>query len=204
MAKKRSSRTKRKYSKKNTSKKNKSKSRKRTNRKKGGMEGWQGSQFPPGSNLSKELNESMGVQNPSFQEQAPYGPLSECQTLECKKRRAEIALETAKEELEKITIELNDARDRERMKQILVPLQNAYNEISNMTTNAVSYSSKNLRKKAKRLGVQGKKAIGKTVAKTAKKAAALASAKLSLTPENRGDLLKFQQSAERFDRSLDD
>ena len=168
MARKRSSRTKRKYSKKNTSKKNKSKSRKRSYRKKGGMEGWQGSQFPPGSNLSKELNESMGVQNPSFQEQAPYGPLSECQTLECKKRRAEIALETAKEELEKTLIELNDARDRER------------------------------------LGVQGKKAIGKTVAKTAKKAAALASAKLSLTPENRGDLLKFQQSAERFDRSLDD
>lgn len=197
MARKRSSRTKRHYSK-------KKKSRKRSYRKKGGMNEWQGSQFPPGSNLSKELNESMGVQDPSFQEQYSYGPLSECQTLECKKRRAEIALETAREELEKITTELNDARDRERMNQILIPLQNAYNEISNMTTNALSYSSKNLSKKAKRLGVQGKKAIGKTAAKTAKRAAALASANLSLTPENRSDLLNFQQSAERFDRSLDD
>lgn len=198
MAGKRSSRTKKNYS-----KKNKSKSRKKTNRKRGGMNEWQGSEFPPGSNLSKQLNESMGIQNPSFQEQQAYGPLTECQSLECKKRRAEMALEMAREELEKITMELNDAKDRERMNQILIPLQNAYNEITTMTSNAASYSVKKLRKKGEKLGIKGKKAIGKAAAKTAKYAAAIASKNLQLTPENRANLLDFQQSAERFDRSLD-
>jgi len=197
MARKRSSRTKRHYSKK------KSKSRKRSYRKKGGMNEWQGSEFPPGSNLSKQLNETMGIQNPDFQENPQYGPLSECQSLECKKRRAEIALEMVKEELEQITMELNDARDRERMNKILVPLQNAYNEITTMSSNAMSYSAKKLRKEGNKLGLKGKRAIGKVAAKTAKRAAALASQNLSLTPEYRGSLSDFQQSAERFDRSLD-
>lgn len=195
--KKRSTRIKKSYS-----KKNKSKNRKRTYRKRGGMNEWQGEDFPPGSNLSKQLNESMGIQNPSFQEQQPYGPLTECQSLECKKRRAEIALERAKEELERLTNELNDARDRERMNQILIPLQNAYNEITTMTTNVASYSVKKLRKERDKLGIKGKKAIGKAAAKTAKYAAAIASKNLPLTPENRSGLLDFQRSAERFDRSL--
>lgn len=199
MARKKSSRTKKRYS-----KKNKSQSRKRTYRKKGGMNEWQGNEFPPGSNLSKQLNASMGIQNPSFQEQQAYGPLTECQSLECKKRRAEIALETAKEELEKITNELNSAKDKERINQILIPLENAYNEITSMSSKAISYSAKKLRKEGKKLGVKGKKAIGKAAAKTAKRAAALASQNLALTPENRAGLLNFQQSAERFDRSLDD
>ena len=207
MARKRSSRTKKSYSKTkkqySKKKKNISRSRKSSYRKKGGTNQWEGSEYPPGSRSVRELNQTMGVPDPSFQEQAPYGPLSECQSLECKKRRAEVSLETAKEELERITLELNDARDRERMNQLLLPLQNAYNEISSITSNAVSYSSKKLSKEGKRLGVKGKRAIGKTAAKTAKRLASLAAANLPLTPEDRGRLLGFKQSAERFDRSLD-
>lgn len=133
----------------------------------------------------------------------PTGPLTECETLECRKRRAEVALETAKEELESITLELNNARDRERMNQVLIPLQNALDGINNITSTAMSYSSRKLSREGKRLGIKGKRAIGKTAAKTAKRVASLAAANLPLTPEDRGRLLGFQESAERFDRSLD-
>mgnify|MGYP006088148887 CR=1 FL=1 len=133
----------------------------------------------------------------------PAGPLTECETLECRKRRAEVALETAKEELESITLELNNARDRESMNQVLIPLQNALDGINNITSNAMSYSSRKLSREGKRLGLKGKRAIGKTAAKTAKRVASLAAANLPLTPEDRRRLLGFQESAERFDRSLD-
>ena len=143
-----------------------------------------------------------GFQQPQGRD-VPTGPLTECETLECRKRRAEVALETAKEELESITLELNNVRDRERMNQVLIPLQNALDGINNITSTAMSYSSRKLSREGKRLGIKGKRAIGKTAAKTAKRVASLAAANLPLTPEDRGRLLGFQESAERFDRSLD-
>lgn len=203
---KRRNNTKSTYSRKTKGKKRSIKKRK-YNKKGGSNEEWRGSEFPPGSNLSKDLARSMGVEQPSFQEQQALGPLTECQSLECKKRRAEMQLEKAKQELEMITGQLNDAIIREQMNKIYIPIQNAINEISNISSKAVSYSSKKIRDKGKKLGIQGTKGISKGTRYGAKKAAALANKSGILGPEQRIAIQRgvdeYVDSAERFEANLD-
>jgi len=74
----------------------------------------------------------------------PTGPLSECQSLECKKVKAQRAVEVAVAALEAITIELQDAREREKMQQLLVPLQMVATQLNTMVATGATSASQML------------------------------------------------------------
>jgi len=127
----------------------------------------------------------------------PTGPLTECQTLECRKRRAEDALEQMKEELEAITTQLQDARAREQMNSLLIPLNKAYGEISNMVTSSASSVAGNVRRRSGELGKIAAKQISKRVVTPVAKRA-----KGRFAPGTPGYLALQQlgESSERFGR----
>jgi hypothetical protein len=127
----------------------------------------------------------------------PTGPLTECQTLECKKRRAEVALEQVKEELEEITTQLQDARAREQLNSLLIPLNKAYGEISNMVTSSASSVAGNVRRRSGELGKIASKQISKRVITPVAKRA-----KGRFAPGTPGYLAlqQLEDSSERFGR----
>lgn len=127
----------------------------------------------------------------------PTGPLTECQTLECKKRRAEAALEQVKEELEEITTQLQDARAREQLNSLLIPLNKAYGEISNMVTSSASSVAGNVRRRSGELGKIASKQISKRVVTPVAKRA-----KRRFAPGTPGYLAlqQLEDSSERFGR----
>jgi hypothetical protein len=127
----------------------------------------------------------------------PTGPLTECQTLECRKRRAEDALEQMKEELEAITTQLQDARAREQMNSLLIPLNKAYGEISNMVTSSASSVAGNVRRRSGELGKIASKQISKRVVTPVAKRA-----KRRFAPGTPGYLAlqQLEDSSERFVR----
>jgi len=169
-------------------KRKKSKRQKRQKRqtKRGGMEG----------SWNFEAMDPQGFGQP--QESAlPTGPLTECQTLECKKRRAEVALEQVKEELEEITTQLQDARAREQLNSLLIPLNKAYGEISNMVTSSASSVAGNVRRRSGELGKIASKQISKRVVTPVAKRA-----KGRFAPGTPGYLAlqQLEDSSERFGR----
>ena len=127
----------------------------------------------------------------------PTGPLTECQTLECRKRRAEAALEQMKEELEAITTQLQDARAREQMNSLLIPLNKAYSEISNMVTSSASSVAGDVRRRSGELGKIASKQISKRVVTPVAKRA-----KGRFAPGTPGYLAlqQLEESSERFGR----
>jgi uncharacterized membrane-anchored protein YhcB (DUF1043 family) len=127
----------------------------------------------------------------------PTGPLTECQTLECKKRRAESALEQVKEELEEITTQLQDARAREQLNSLLIPLNKAYGEISNMVTSSASSVAGDVRRRSGELGKIVSKQISKRVVTPVAKRA-----KRRFAPGTPGYLAlqQLEDSSERFGR----
>ena len=145
---------------------------------------------------------NFGAMNPQGfgqpQESAlPTGPLTECQTLECKKRRAEAALEQMKEELEAITTQLQDARAREQLNSLLIPLNKAYGEISNMVTSSASSVAGDVRRRSGQLGKLASKQISKRVVTPVAKRA-----KRRFAPGTPGYLAlqQLEESSERFGR----
>jgi len=182
------------YTRSNSRKKSRSKKvvkRKKSKRKirqtkRGGMEGaW-----------NFEAMNAMGFQDDSGTA-LPTGPLTECQTLECKKRRAEAALEQMKEELDTITTQLQDARAREQMNSLLIPLNKAYSEISNMVTSSASSVAGNVRRRSGQLGKIASKEISKRVITPVAKRA-----KRRFAPGTPGysALQRLEESSERYGR----
>ena len=74
----------------------------------------------------------------------PTGPPTECQSLECKKAKAQKAVEVAMAALEQVTIELQDAREREQMQQLLVPLQRVAAQLNTMVSTGATSTSQML------------------------------------------------------------